>query len=180
MKMTKTDYQITNIIANTEIDALLDLSLLLKSLNNCEYDPELYHALIFRMKNPKLSILVNSSGKIIFSGAKSLKDINHARNLFFTDLIRLGYKPKKHEIFIQNIVLLFKPVNEIKIDRIINQNFNLDIQYEPEVFPGVIIRFLQPKFTAIIFRTGKISIVGLKNESDIPTTIDIINKLLEI
>ena len=110
-------YRIVNIVANTDIDEKLDLDKLKKSLYNCEYVPEVYFAMIFRVINPKLSILVNSSGKIIFTGGKSLEDIKIARDIFFLQLDRLNYQPKKNNII---------PIARYTIDIV-----SLDIDYFP-------------------------------------------------
>lgn len=36
----------------------------------CSYDPELFPGLIFRMKDPKVVLLIFASGKIVLTGAR--------------------------------------------------------------------------------------------------------------
>jgi transcription initiation factor TFIID TATA-box-binding protein len=38
--------------------------------NMCTYEPEMFPGLIFRMKEPKVVLLIFSSGKIVLTGAK--------------------------------------------------------------------------------------------------------------
>lgn len=37
------------------------------------------------------------------------------------------------------------------------------VQYEPEVFPGLVYRMKDPKVTFLVFVSGKIVITGAKN-----------------
>ncbi|GAH28052.1 unnamed protein product, partial [marine sediment metagenome] len=39
-----------------------------------------------------------------------------------------------------------------------------NVMYEPEVFPGVIYRMLDPKTVFLIFSTGKVVCTGAKNK----------------
>ena len=39
-------------------------------MNFCDYDPELFPGLIYRMKNPKITFLIFASGKIVITGAQ--------------------------------------------------------------------------------------------------------------
>ena len=55
------NYEIVNIIALTDLSEKLDLEKINLSLSNCEYEPEVYFALIYRIKKPKISILINKS-----------------------------------------------------------------------------------------------------------------------
>jgi transcription initiation factor TFIID TATA-box-binding protein len=171
-------YRVVNIIANTAIGSQLNLSTIGKSLNNCEYEPEIYFALIYRLEKPKLSILVNKSGKIIFTGAKTLEDITAARDLFFIDLDILGYRPIKTDIIIQNIVFCVKINKSININNILDLNKEKNIKYNPEKFPGLILKNENPKFTATIFKNGNMNIIGLKNFDEILPALELLNGIL--
>ena len=41
----------------------------------CHYEPELFPGLIFKMEQPKVVLLIFTSGKIVLAGAKSRKDV---------------------------------------------------------------------------------------------------------
>lgn len=47
----------------------------------------------------------------------------------------------------------------------------VDAEYNPERFPGLILRFKKPKATVLIFSTGKLVITGLKVETDAKTIV---------
>jgi transcription initiation factor TFIID TATA-box-binding protein len=164
------NYKIVNIIANTNLHERLNLTKIRESFEDVEYEPEIYFAAIYRLKNPKCSILLNSSGKIIFSGATSIKDIEDAREILLKKLRNLGYSPAEDAILIQNIVVLVKIPREIDFNRISANDLkmNLELKFDKS---RCVIKNKKPKFTAIIFRTGKCLIAGLKDENTITAVL---------
>lgn len=51
---------------------------------------------------------------------------------------------------------------EINTRLMICNSLITDVQYEPELFPGLIYRMKQPKIVLLIFVSGKIVITGAK------------------
>jgi transcription initiation factor TFIID TATA-box-binding protein len=41
----------------------------------CNYEPEIFPGLIYRMRSPKIVLLIFASGKIVLTGAKKKEDI---------------------------------------------------------------------------------------------------------
>ena len=50
----------------------------------------------------------------------------------------------------------------VHLDRIAVESW--DVEYEPEVFPGLVYRLDDPHAVMLIFRSGKIIIAGTKNK----------------
>lgn len=158
------DYTVVNVVTTTKVDEELNLDTIQKSFDNCEYEPEVYFALIYRLKNPKASILVNKSGKLIITGSKSLEDSKTVLQIFCKDLIRLGYKPTIQEVKIQNIIATANFNKKINLESIA---LNLEnTEYEPEQFPGLIYRLEDPKVVITLFRSGKLTCIGGKSLDD--------------
>ena len=65
--------------------------------------------------------------------------------------------------------------NKINLDKIIQDNINAE--YNPEKFPGLIIRLEEPKATIILFSTGKMVITGLK---DVYAVEKVVEKMIKI
>ena len=172
------ELHIANVVANSFVDDTLNLNIIKKSLENCEYEPEQYFALIYRLNYPKLSILVNRSGKIIFTGAKSVKDIEAAQGIFLKDLKMLGYHPKLMPITIQNLVVVARYDYRLDLGVIFKINCNKNIIYNPKDFHGLVFRNINPKFTALIFKSGNVLISGLKRFADVKRTLNIVEGLL--
>lgn len=58
----------------------MKFSIALENLANehetfCNYEPEIFPGLIYRMVNPKVVLLIFASGKIVLTGAKTRGDI---------------------------------------------------------------------------------------------------------
>ena len=51
--------------------------------------------------------------------------------------------------------------------------------YEPEQFPGVIHRMLDPKTVILIFASGKLVCTGGKTEKDVYRSVNNLHSLLE-
>jgi TATA-box binding protein (TBP) (component of TFIID and TFIIIB) len=56
----------------------------------------------------------------------------------------------------------------------------VDVEYEPEQFPAVIVKLDRPAVTFLLFSTGKFSIQGLRKPSQIEDSIYKIQSLLPI
>ena len=48
------------------------------NIENVEYEPEQFPGLVYRIKDPKIVVLIFSSGKIILAGGRNLVDIRKA------------------------------------------------------------------------------------------------------
>ncbi len=59
-------------------------------LENVEYEPEQFPGLVYRIKEPKVAVLLFSSGRIVCAGAKKIEDISEAIGKLSRELISLG------------------------------------------------------------------------------------------
>lgn len=78
-----TSFTIQNIVGSCDVNFKISLEGL--NLNNtfCNYEPEVFPGLIFRMKNPKIVLLIFVSGKVVLTGAKQKEQIFEAfRNIY--------------------------------------------------------------------------------------------------
>ncbi|MCS4541894.1 MAG: TATA-box-binding protein [Euryarchaeota archaeon] len=68
--------QVQNIVSSSELEAELDLNTVAVGLGleNVEYEPEQFPGLVYRLKEPKVVILIFSTGKLVCTGAKHPKD----------------------------------------------------------------------------------------------------------
>ena len=70
--------QVENIVASAKLDGGLNLNTIAFNLENSEYEPEQFPGLVYRMTEPKVAFLLFGSGKIVCTGATSVKDVNIA------------------------------------------------------------------------------------------------------
>jgi transcription initiation factor TFIID TATA-box-binding protein len=68
---------ITNMVCSFNLDRYINLNKLTVTLNveNVEYEPEQFPGLVYRIHDPKIVVLIFSSGKIILTGGKTLDDV---------------------------------------------------------------------------------------------------------
>jgi transcription initiation factor TFIID TATA-box-binding protein len=74
----KPDITITNIVASGGLGGTIDLEKSIYSLERTMYEPEQFPGLIYRMKDPKVVILLFTSGNIVVTGAKKAEEVHHA------------------------------------------------------------------------------------------------------
>ena len=74
----KSDITITNIVASGGLGETIDLEKSIYSLERTMYEPEQFPGLIYRMKDPKVVILLFTSGNIVVTGAKKAEEVHHA------------------------------------------------------------------------------------------------------
>jgi len=54
-----------------------------------------------------------------------------------------------------------------------------EVEYEPEQFPGAILKFKDPKASLLLFKNGKVICAGAKTESDIRRVLQKAYQLLK-
>ena len=82
------DIEISNLVITHDYEQPVDLNRLIISLpfDKCEYEPEQFPGLIYRLDDPKAVCLIFSSGKCVITGTRSVEDSNRAADLMDADL----------------------------------------------------------------------------------------------
>ena len=70
--------KVENIVASATLGKTLKLNEIAFILPNTEYEPEQFPGLVYRIKKPKVAFLLFSSGRVVCTGGKSLKDVKKA------------------------------------------------------------------------------------------------------
>lgn len=85
--------EIVNIVASADLGADLNLNQVAISLGleNIEYEPEQFPGLVYRVKHPKVVLLLFSTGKIICTGARNQDDLETAVEGLKKELSDLGF-----------------------------------------------------------------------------------------
>jgi transcription initiation factor TFIID TATA-box-binding protein len=68
---------ITNMVCSYNLNRYINLNKMTVTLNveNVEYEPEQFPGLVYRIQDPKIVVLIFSSGKIILTGGRNLEDV---------------------------------------------------------------------------------------------------------
>lgn len=179
-KMTpKLDYGIViqNVVASINLFTTIDLVTAYQTLIDDDdlfvsYNPETFPGLILKIKKPKISSLVFSSGKLVLTGAKSTEMV-HEGVVQMTKILRtVGTKiDEDPEIIVQNIVAS---------GHFNHRTINLELaalwlehsMYEPEQFPGLIYRLAEPKTVLLLFQSGNLVCTGAKTEAQVRQAVE--------
>jgi len=72
------NFEIRNIVATAALGGELNLSQVAMGLGleNIEYEPEQFPGLVYRIKEPKVVMLLFSSGKIVCTGGTTINDVS--------------------------------------------------------------------------------------------------------
>jgi transcription initiation factor TFIID TATA-box-binding protein len=76
--LSKPETQIQNMVASVGLGGRVDLEKVTYSLKRTMYEPEQFPGLIYRMDDPKVVILIFSTGKLVCTGAKKEGEVHRA------------------------------------------------------------------------------------------------------
>lgn len=150
-----------NIVSTVDLKCKLDLKIIALNARNTEYNPKRFAAAIMKIRNPKTTALIFSSGKMVCTGAKSEEASKKASKKFAKTIKNMGFEVKFTDFKVQNIVASADVAFPIRLESLSHKHVDF-CQYEPEIFPGLIYRIYNPKVVVLIFVSGKIVLTGAK------------------
>jgi transcription initiation factor TFIID TATA-box-binding protein len=159
-------YKIQNIVATASLGKPVPLTKLARTQPNTEYNPETFPGLVLRIKEPKSAVLVFSSGNLVCTGTKSVSQVRQVIEAVIKQLKKINVKIiTKPKITVQNIVA------SGTINLKLNLNFLAlemeNTEYEPEQFPGLVYKLIEPNATFLLFSNGKLVCTGTKNRAQL-------------
>jgi len=173
--MEKKDIKVVNIVVSASLGHDIPLEKMAATLSNTEYNPEQFPGLVIRIKEPKTSALIFSSGKIVCTGARSMDKVVESVQKIIKSLEKIGIKIEKvPELKIQNIVASGSVGMDLNLNTLAMKLDNTE--YEPEQFPGLVYKLAEAKATFLLFSNGKVVCTGTKSEEAVHTALD---KLIE-
>ncbi len=178
MPETKPIIAIVNVVASASVDQKMDLNDITKKFPDVEYNPDLFPGLVFRLRSPRTATLIFTSGKMVCTGSKSEDIARKAVKTVVQKLRKGGIKVKKEaEVTIQNIVSSINLGGKVHLEKAARTLPRS--MYEPEQFPGLIHRMLNPKTVILVFSSGKLVCTGAKTEQDVYKSVNNLHSLLE-
>lgn len=134
-----------------------------------EFNPQCFAAATLRIKNPRTTALTFASGNVVCTGARNEHESRYAARKYCRVFQALGLKVCFKQFKIQNIVASVYVGFTIKLHELAI-DYGVWANYEPDLFPGLILRSISPKLVYLIFRSGKIVITGAKTKEQIHST----------
>jgi transcription initiation factor TFIID TATA-box-binding protein len=160
--------EVVNIVVNTSLGQDVPLEKMAATLSNTEYNPEQFPGLVLRIKEPKTSALLFSSGNVVCTGARSMEKVEEAIQKIIFYLKKVGVEIKiKPKITVQNIVASGGIGFDLNLNKLAIRLRNTE--YEPEQFPGLVYKLMDPKISAtfLLFSNGKIVCTGTKSAEEV-------------
>ncbi|KAF5396636.1 TATA box binding protein like 2, partial [Paragonimus heterotremus] len=158
--------QLQNIVCTVYLGCKLNLKQIALSARNAEYNPKRFAAVIMRIREPRTTALIFSSGKMVCTGAKSEDQARLAARKYARIIQKLGFQAHFKEFKIQNMVGSCDVRFHIRLEGLVLAQGQF-ATYEPELFPGLIYRMTKPKIVLLIFVSGKIVLTGAKVREEI-------------
>lgn len=173
--MAKT--QVVNMVISTALEEQINLDKLASTLPNTEYNPEQFPGLIMRIKDPKTSALIFTSGRVVCTGAKNLGDAEKSIQRIIESLKKIKVIIKIKPILnVQNMVASGALGYDLNLNKLaITLN---NVEYEPEQFPGLVYKIKEPKTSFLLFGNGKIVVTGIKNDESLEKALKVLEQNL--
>ena len=169
--MVKRDITVVNIVVSTSLEHDIPLEKMAATLSNTEYNPEQFPGLVIRIKDPKTSALIFSSGKVVCTGARTIEQVHASIKKIIKSLEKIGIKIKiEPKVTIQNIVASGGVGMDLNLNTLAMKLDNTE--YEPEQFPDLVYKIQEPKATFLLFSNGKIVCTGTKSEEQVHAAVD--------
>jgi transcription initiation factor TFIID TATA-box-binding protein len=180
IKTVKKEIKIQNIVASASLEHEIPLIKLAEALPNTEYNPEQFPGLVMRIKEPKTSALIFSSGKIVCTGAKSMGKVKEAVDKIIQNIEKIKIKINiQPQIKVQNMVASGSIGMDLNLNSLATALEHTE--YEPEQFPGLVYKLPGTRATFLLFSNGKIVCTGTRSESKLREAVDmLVENLIKI
>src|SRR3989338_3355833 len=168
--MKNKDMKVVNIVVSTSLEHDIPLEKMAATLSNTEYNPEQFPGLVIRIKDPKTTALIFSSGNVVCTGAKTMEEVDKSIKKIIKTLEKINIKIKvEPKINVQNIVASGNVGMDLNLNVLAMKLQNTE--YEPEQFPGLVYKLGGKegidRATFLLFSNGKIVCTGTKSEDEV-------------
>lgn len=172
-KSSPKEIKIVNIVVSASLGHDIPLEKMAATLSNTEYNPEQFPGLVIRIKEPKTSALIFSSGKIVCTGARTLDEVSASIREIIKSLEKINVKIKEEPDFtVQNVVASGSVGFALNLNALAMKLDNTE--YEPEQFPGLVYKLPELKATFLLFSNGKVVCTGTKSESEVNNALEVL------
>ena len=127
-----------------------------------EYNPKKFAAATARIIDPRTTALCFASGNMVCTGAKNEELARLAARKYVYVLQKAGFDVGFCDFKIQNLVASTDVGGLLMLDEMATA-YGACAGYEPDMFPGLVLRLTEPKVVYLCFRSGKVVITGARD-----------------
>jgi len=153
--------KIVNIVATVILGDPLDLNEVHKHLPGSKFPKAGSPWLQYRLQPENYYTTFYKSGKFLVTGVTSPDEIRPIADRIVTILKKNAIEVEITEIRIHNFVVVDTIGHQVQFDKIIASLPDVNIEYEPEQFPGMIIK--EDGLSFLLFSSGKIILTGVRD-----------------
>ena len=172
------EIEIVNVVATADLEQQVDLKKISQH-PNIFHSPNKYGGRVAYLKTPfmKGKVSIFFSGKLISVGTKSPEQAQQDLESTVSILVSEGsIKPKNIAVELRNIVAVQNIGTTVDLEEMA---LIVNGIYEPEQFPGLILRQDKGKVTYLVFNSGKIVIAGSKSLTELDKAALKIQEIIE-
>lgn len=166
------EYVVRNIVIKVTLSKSIVIRDVVDILGFGSYDPSKFSAVICKFVNPKVTVNIFSSGKMIVTGAKC---VYSAHYVLFKLKYMLNIEYTKIEV--TNMLATLNLGRRLDIEKIYEANRDSCI-YDIKLFPSLVFTQNNSSCGSSIFDAGSITIYGCKTPDEIDDTIDKVMKVI--
>jgi transcription initiation factor TFIID TATA-box-binding protein len=170
---------IVNVVATAALGQRIDLV----ELEKCPqiiHDPKIYRGRVAYFRSPSFAgeVTIFPSGKMISVGSNSETDAFRALDFAKEYLFEKGFIGSVNLVkSTKNIVVVIDLGHGVNLENLARHH---KIMYEPEQFPGGILRMANnSSATALVHASGKAVVVGLKKFTEIDAVVQKLKDLVK-
>lgn len=163
--MAEPDIRLRNVVVSATLGHPLDLDKIAANMNHARYDPKKFPCVVIKVAEPKSTVLAFKSGKVVCVGAPSSELATSSLRIVLSEMRVHGVEVRGDPVpKVQNVVATADLHCRIRIDAA-SRTLPRAV-YEPEMFPGIIHRMVDPRAVILLFASGKIVCVGTNSEEE--------------
>lgn len=163
--------EVVNVVATAPVCDAVDLERVGRMVDDTVYHPETFPGMVLRYKTPRCSVLLFRTGKTVCAGTKTSDDAAAGIGKVAETLRSVGVDAARNpSVRITNMVATAILGRDIRLE---NAARSLPrSMYEPEMFPSIICRMLDPKCTMLLFASGRLVCAGATSEAGIRRAVN--------
>lgn len=159
--------KVRNIVMTAHLSNRINLCAVQQHNCNVQYNPAKFNGLVMRLKKPKVTGLLFTSGSIVCLGAACVQACRRGLKIIAENVRKSGFEVVLKNEKICNRVFsgkLNEHIDFVKLSKLPNTTF------EPEIFSG--LTFSTKNGAVVCFHTGKFFITGCKTFDDRNATLN--------
>jgi transcription initiation factor TFIID TATA-box-binding protein len=155
---------VVNVVITADLGIPPDLADIAIKLN-VPYNPKKFNGVVYRTDLPRSTTIFLKNGKVVCN-LKKIEDIKKWQPVFENILKIVDIEHAGIEIEVENIVTTADLGRPLDLTHLTVRLGLENVEYHPESFVGLVYRVPEYNATLMIFRTGKVNILGTKKPGD--------------